>query len=177
MNLKTLTQLISHYTAPVAPPKNYPPALDTVRLRFVRDTSITQEIFKRPEDTDGFRYCGWVAWSDAGGTIRDHSWHTLPGIEALVTDTVLSAGRHVRRIGCHSSWRHERISMDRGVGTCQQQGGKTWAMVVARFAPGLQTPSYPRCAAGCLVQVREPGEFRLKIMSLHLLKFLQVVIP
>ena len=51
MTLKTLTQLISHYTAPTAPPKNYKLALDTVRWRLVRDTSITQEIFQRPEGT------------------------------------------------------------------------------------------------------------------------------
>jgi hypothetical protein len=91
MNPKTLTELLSPYTTPTAPPKNYTPALDAVRWRFVRDTSITQEIFRRPEGTYGFRYCVWVAWSDAGGTIRDHTWHVLPGIEALVTDTVQSA--------------------------------------------------------------------------------------
>lgn len=72
----------------IAPTEVHVCAADVVECRSSHDAMIVQEIYRRPNDTLGFRYIAWVAWRDAGDTPRSHSWHALDTDRALVTDVI-----------------------------------------------------------------------------------------
>lgn len=83
--------MIPPMLSPVADPGPYIPGHDVVLWRPLDAGGYVQEIFRRAEGTYGFRYLAWVAWRDAGGAVREHGWHKLPGALTLVTDTESNA--------------------------------------------------------------------------------------
>jgi hypothetical protein len=69
----------------------YCPESDVVLWNRARDSDVVAEVFIRPEGTYGFRYSVWVAWRDAGQTVRSHSWWRVSPSENLFTDSFSDA--------------------------------------------------------------------------------------
>ena len=103
--------LIDPFMAPeFAPDSPYSPSDGTVAWRTATNGHIVLEVYQRANHTYGFRYTAWVAWRDAGGEARDHSWwQTEP--EGLVTDeydtACTVAERHAwsKGVELESPWR------------------------------------------------------------------------
>jgi hypothetical protein len=89
--LSTIQDLVGAALDPVEPAPPYAPAREVVLWRSFNDGRCVQEIFRRSEGIYGFRYVAWVAWRDAGGTVRNHAWHRLTGVDAVLTDSADSA--------------------------------------------------------------------------------------
>lgn len=82
---------IDPFLAPVIRADQFVPNHGTVRWRRVACEDLCQEIYERPERTLGLRYVAWVAWRDAGGEVRSHSWWIVSGGPALFTDSYKDA--------------------------------------------------------------------------------------
>jgi hypothetical protein len=64
---------------------------DVVSVREANDTLVIAEVYKRLGGTFGFRFQTWVAWRDAGGHVRSHSWHEIAPKESLFANDVEEA--------------------------------------------------------------------------------------
>jgi len=103
--------LFDNFLAPeCAPSSPYTPEEGTIAWRSALDGYIVLEVYRRPNQTYGFRYRAWVAWRDAGGALNGHSWRrTEP--EGLVTDEYETACRlaeehaQSRGVELEPSWR------------------------------------------------------------------------
>jgi hypothetical protein len=73
------------------PDCQYAPDADVVSVREASDIPVIAEVYKRAGGTFGFRFQAWVAWRDAGGDIRSHSWHEITPKESLFTGNVEEA--------------------------------------------------------------------------------------
>lgn len=82
--------LIDQFMKPAEAPSGYAPASDVVATLTFDDGLVVAEVFPRNSGTFGFRFSAWVAWRDAGGHVRSHSWWH-PACEAFVTDSTFSA--------------------------------------------------------------------------------------
>ena len=81
----------------VEPAQPAEPPDDLVEFRAASNAHILVEIFRRPSNTLGFRYRAWVAWRDAGGMVRSHSWHEVQPDEGLLTDDLNVARQTAER--------------------------------------------------------------------------------
>jgi hypothetical protein len=69
----------------------YVPGADVVSIRESNAIPAIGEVYKRLGGTFGFRFQGWVAWRDAGGNVRSHSWHEITPKESFFTNNVEEA--------------------------------------------------------------------------------------
>jgi hypothetical protein len=81
--------LLDHFLSPKKPPDTpYTGEPDVISIREADDVFVVAEIFKRSNGTFGFRFQAWVAWDDAGGTIRSHSWHEILPRDSCIVDRI-----------------------------------------------------------------------------------------
>jgi hypothetical protein len=81
--------LIDAFMTPTcAPTIPYAPESDVVSWSPANDAAVVAEVFVRPEGTFGFRCSAWVAWRDAGGEVRSHSWWHVWPPDTLFTDSL-----------------------------------------------------------------------------------------
>ena len=86
--------LVADFLKPVIPPeRQYSPAASIVSWRELDDGKIVLEVFKRDSGSFGYRYQAWVAWRDAGNSVRSHGWHQIQPKTALITDNHAEAQR------------------------------------------------------------------------------------
>jgi hypothetical protein len=92
------------------PDEPYTPTAHTIAWKPAPDGLIVLEIYRRPGGAYGFRYLAWVAWRDAGGDVRRHTWwQTEP--DGLLTDeyetacTVSEAHARECGVGLERVWR------------------------------------------------------------------------
>ena len=99
--------LFDNFLAPeCAPSSPYTPEEGTIAWRSALDGYIVLEVYRRPNQTYGFRYRAWVAWRDAGGAVNGHGWwRTEP--EVLVADKYASACTIAERHAASKSLRLE----------------------------------------------------------------------
>jgi len=84
--------LINEFWAPeYAPPSPYAPDPDVVTWRHVEGLHVVLEVYRGADSFHRFRYRAWVAWRDAGGTARAHSWHFIGPDEGIITDDLEAA--------------------------------------------------------------------------------------
>jgi hypothetical protein len=68
-------KLFDEFMAPeIEPTKAYSSRSDVVTFKLAIPNSIVLEIYNKSGGTFGFRYQAWVAWRDAGESVRIHSW-------------------------------------------------------------------------------------------------------
>jgi hypothetical protein len=73
------------FMAPERQPEPYHPGADVVAWRPAANGNVVIEVFRRGDESYGYRYKAWVAWRDAGGEARDHSWWECHPVHALVS--------------------------------------------------------------------------------------------
>jgi hypothetical protein len=73
-----------------SPSRAYSAAADVSSYRVTSDGAVAQELFRRSDESFGFRYRAWVNFADAGGGAH-HTWHEFPPSPSLVTDSVSTA--------------------------------------------------------------------------------------
>lgn len=73
------------------PDCRYALSADVVCVREASDVPVIAEVFERAPGIFGFRFQAWVAWRDAGGQVRGHSWHAIDPKETLFTDDIAEA--------------------------------------------------------------------------------------
>lgn len=85
-------KLFDSFLSPERPPERpYSPDSDVFSIRTANDISAIAEIYESSSGSYGFRFQAWVAWRDAGGVARSHSWYEINAKEALFTDRVAEA--------------------------------------------------------------------------------------
>lgn len=90
--LMTSHRLFDSFMNPEQPPDcSYTPDANVISVRAASEIPATAEIFQRSSGTYGFRFQAWVAWRDAGGAIRSHSWHEIVAKDPFFTDLVAEA--------------------------------------------------------------------------------------
>lgn len=84
--------LIDHFMKPAVAPSGYEPASDVVSTLTFDDGLVVAEVYSRGSGsgTFGYRFSAWVAWRDAGGLVRSHSWWHPPS-ETTVADSISDA--------------------------------------------------------------------------------------
>ena len=111
MARKPHQELIDSGLHPELPPAAYAPSSGAVLWRSDATGSLVQEIYRRAESTFGFAYFAWVAWRDAGGVVRNHTWHRVDGIDSLIAEsadtarTVAEADAARRDVVLAATWR------------------------------------------------------------------------
>jgi hypothetical protein len=70
-------RLFNSFLAPVSVPVPYEPSADVVAIRAAAKHPVFAEVFARPGGTLGVRFSAWVAWRDAGGDVRSHTWFQI----------------------------------------------------------------------------------------------------
>src|SRR4051812_21089624 len=83
---------------PLCAPEPYTPSSDVASLLLASDQAVAAEIFCRPDGTYGFRCVAWVAWRDANGEVRGHSWWELPRVATFVMDSLIHAKERAAQI-------------------------------------------------------------------------------
>lgn len=78
--------LFDEFLAPVVSPEQYQPARGVVRFATAVGQPIVAEVLKRESGTFGYRFAAWVAWRDAGGEVRSHSWHEVVQVTGIVSN-------------------------------------------------------------------------------------------
>jgi len=78
--------LIDAFLTPVEPASPYTPSDGTVAYRVATHGNTVLEVYRRANQSLGFRYSVWVAWRDAGGEVRSHSWWQFEPDKGLITD-------------------------------------------------------------------------------------------
>jgi len=84
--------LIDSFLYPEHPPDcPHVPDVNVVSVREASTIPVIAEVYKRSGGTLGFRFQVWVAWRDAGGNPRSHSWHEIAPKESFFTDSLEEA--------------------------------------------------------------------------------------
>ncbi len=71
----------------IAPERPYTSKADTMLFRHNKERSIFQEIFKRSNNTFGFRFQAWVNYTDAGDNPH-HAWGEFPSQANVIADKI-----------------------------------------------------------------------------------------
>ena len=95
---------------PLAAAERHAPGVDVVSFQCISEDSIVAEIFARTDATLGLRCFGWVAWRDADGEVRGHSWWEIAGLDNFILDSLNAAKERADQILAQSgltpaSWR------------------------------------------------------------------------
>jgi hypothetical protein len=104
--------LIDDFMKPVSEPEEYVPVPDVVAWEILDNGCIVLEIFKRKNGTFGYRYNTWIAWRDAGGEVRSHSWRQKDPEGNLITDNISEACNHAvnhaneHGLSSEGNWNH-----------------------------------------------------------------------
>ena len=89
-----MQSLIGPSMAPTVDAEAYVPKDDVVAHCSMREAPVFFEVFQRPGGALGVRYSAWVAWRDAAGQVRSHSWWQSAPRDTLVTDSLAKAQQH-----------------------------------------------------------------------------------
>jgi hypothetical protein len=93
----------------VAVAEPYRPSPDVVSFAPAAHDAIVAEVVVRREQYFIFRFVAWVAWRDAGDTVRDHSWHEIKqgdGIFDRIEDAEARASDYAQTKGIElEAWR------------------------------------------------------------------------
>jgi hypothetical protein len=69
--------LIKAWMRPESPPESRVADPRVVSCRAYEDGGVIGEITRREDGSFGCRLQAWVAWRDAGSSIRSHSWYPI----------------------------------------------------------------------------------------------------
>lgn len=91
--------LTASFLKPVLAAEPYLPSQGVASYQVSTDGLAVAEVFARVDGSWGFRFAAWVAWRDAGGEVRAHSWESVHPTHALVTDRFGVAADEATRYG------------------------------------------------------------------------------
>jgi hypothetical protein len=84
--------LIDPFLLPIVEPNSpYTPSNEVIAFCEAQGIYVVFEIYRPFNLAFSFRYYGWVAWRDAGGYVRSHSWHRFYPPHTSLVSTELEA--------------------------------------------------------------------------------------
>ena len=85
-----MESLVDDFSKPIIEPtSSFEVTPDLVAYKITKDKLVSLQIFRRNNQTFGFRYIAWVAWRDAGDEVRSHSWHEIQQKDNPISDSLI----------------------------------------------------------------------------------------